>query len=237
LQINNVEIRPELELNNQQILKRNISYERELELNHLNKDFTISFSSASYVNAKGNKYRYILHGYDKQWHTGNEHSAVYTNLRSGRYSFEVFAANNDGIWSKESAIIDIRILPAPLLSNFAFLIYFVTFIIVTYFVRGFIVARIQLRNELLIEKVKRDKEEKFHQERVRFYTNISHELRTPLTLIMGPVKDLLRKDKPNTEPARLHQLKENNSQRLLSLVNQLLDFRKSIHQTMKLKVT
>ncbi len=90
---------------------------------------------------------------------------------------------------------------------------------------------------MLVEKVKRDKEEKFNQERLRFYTNISHELRTPLTLIMGPTKELISSDKPNSENARLHQLILNNSQRLLSLVNQLLDFRKSLHQGMKLKVT
>lgn len=236
LRINNTEIHPGVKLNNQQILDKNISYEKELVLNHLNKDFTISFTSVSYLNSKENQFKYILHGYDEHWHMSNAHEARYADLTPGRYTFEVFGSNNDGKWSEASAKINIRILPAPLLSTFAFIIYFLCLIIGVYFVRRFIIARIRLRHELLIEKVKRDKEEKFNQERLRFFTNISHELRTPLTLIMGPIKDLLESEKPKNEVVRLHQLILNNSQRLLSLVNQLLDFRKSLHQNMKLKV-
>lgn len=235
--INNTEIHSNTKLNDQHILSKNISFEKEIELNHRNKDFTISFSSASYLNTKENKYRYRLHGYDNNWQIGNVGSAHYTNLRPGNYQFEVFASNNDGLWSEGSAMLRIRIKPAPLLSFAAFVFYFLAFVILVYFARRTIIARIQLRRELLVEKVKRDKEEKFNQERLRFYTNISHELRTPLTLIMGPTKELIASDKPNSKNLRLHQLVLNNSQRLLSLVTQLLDFRKSLHQGMKLKVT
>lgn len=236
LQINNIEIHPGTKLNNQQILERSISYEKKIVLNHLNKDFTISFTSDSYRNAKENKFRFKLHGYDEEWNESKAHSAKYTNLSPGNYTFEVFGANNDGLWSNESASIEIRILPAPLLSTFAFILYFIILCVSAFFLRRILVARIRLKRELLIEKVKRDKEEKFNKERLQFYTNISHELRTPLTLIMGPAKELIAGDKPNSTNAKLHQLILNNSQRLLSLVNQLLDFRKSLYQGMKLKV-
>lgn len=235
--INNTEVHTGALLNRQKILEKNITFTKAITLDNQNKDFTINFSTSSYLNTKANRYRYILHGYDYEWHIGNRRSASYTNLRAGKYTFEVYAANNDGLWSENSAALDIRIKPKPLLSPLAILIYILSFAILIYFSRQIFIARIKLRRELMVEKVMREKVEKFNQERLRFYTNISHELRTPLTLILGPTKDLISKDKPNSESSRLHQLVLNNSQRLLSLVNQLLDFRKSLHQGMKLKVT
>ena len=237
LRINNTDVHPGVLLNKQKILNKSISYTDEIKLNYLNTDFTIAFASSSYLNSSGNQFKYMLHGYDDEWHIGTEQSIAYSNLRVGRYTFEVFSANNDNIWSDDSARLDIRILPNPLLSGIAIILYILAFVVTFYFTQRAIVTRIRLRRELLIEKVKRDKEENFHQERLRFYTNISHELRTPLTLIMGPVKELINRDEKGTENAKLHQLILNNSQRLLSLVNQLLDFRKSLHHGMQLKVT
>jgi signal transduction histidine kinase/ligand-binding sensor domain-containing protein/DNA-binding response OmpR family regulator len=237
LVINNTEIHSGSSLNKQKILDKNITFSKSIVLENQNKDFTISFTSTSYLNTKANKYRYILHGYEQNWHIGNNRSANYTNIRPGKYTFEVFSANNDGLWSKDSAQLQIQIKPIPLLSYWAITLYTLVSILFVYFLRRIILIRLKLRRELLIEKVKRDKEEKFHQERLRFYTNISHELRTPLTLIMGPTKELISTDKSNSANAKLHQLILNNSQRLLSLVNQLLDFRKSLHQGMQLKVT
>ena len=235
--INNTEIHAGEELNKQVILESNIDYQEKIILNNRNRDFTLSFTSTSFLNSKKNNYRYILHGYDNDWHIGNEKSVHYTNLNPGKYTFEVFSANNDGLWSKIPAKLEIRIKPSPFFSFWAILIYFILAFFSAFQIRKIINARIQLKRELLIEKVKRDNEEKFNQERLRFYTNISHELRTPLTLIMGPVKQLISEEKKDSAGSRLHQLILNNSQRLLSLVNQLLDYRKSIHEGMKLKVT
>jgi signal transduction histidine kinase/ligand-binding sensor domain-containing protein/DNA-binding response OmpR family regulator len=237
LVINNAEVHAGLELNGQLILEKNIGYQKRIVLNHQNKDFTLSFASASYLNSSENKYRYKLQGYDNDWHTGSEKLAHYTNLSPGKYTFEVFSANNDGVWSKAPAKLQISVKPPPFLSFWAVIFYIVVVTVSAFQIRRVVNARIQLRRELLIERVKRDNEEKFHQERLRFYTNISHELRTPLTLIMGPIKQLISEEKQNLANSRLHRLILNNSQRLLSLVNQLLDFRKSVYQGMKLKAT
>jgi signal transduction histidine kinase/ligand-binding sensor domain-containing protein/DNA-binding response OmpR family regulator len=235
--VNNSEIHAGIELNKQVILDSGIEFQDKISLNNRNKDFTISFVSGSYLNNKENKYRYMLHGYDKEWRIGSERSAHYTNLNPGNYIFEVYGINNDGIPSAEPAKLFIRIKPSPFLSFWAILAYILITAVVAYETRRIILARIQLRRELLIERIKRDKEEKFNQERLRFYTNISHELRTPLTLIMGPIKQLISEEKEGTKNSRLHQLILNNSQRLLTLVNQLLDFRKSLFEGMKLKAT
>lgn len=235
--INNTEVFAGMKLKNQIILDKNIGYSKEIVLNHKNKDFTLSFTSTSYLNSKGNKYRYILHGYENEWHFGKEKSAHYTNLDPGKYTFEVFSANNNGYWCKTPAKLTIRVKPAPILSFWAILFYVVIASVSGYEIRKIILARLQLKQELLIERVKRDKEEKFNQERLRFYTNISHELRTPLTLIMGPIKQLIGSENGETPHLKLYQLILNNSQRLLSLVNQLLDFRKSVYEGTKLKAT
>jgi len=235
LVINNSEVHAGMEINKQVILESNIEFQKKIVLSNRNTDFTLSFTSTSFLNNKENKYRYILHGYDKEWFEGNAKSSHYTNLDPGKYTFEVTSSNSDGYWSESSAKLEIRIKPSPFLSFWAILIYVFLLIIVVYQIRKIVNARMQLKRELLIERVKREKEEKFVQERLRFYTNISHELRTPLTLILGPVKQLIGSEKEGSVQARLHQLILNNSQRLLALVNQLLDFRKSIHEGMKLK--
>jgi signal transduction histidine kinase/ligand-binding sensor domain-containing protein/DNA-binding response OmpR family regulator len=237
LVINNTEVHAGIELNKQVILDSNIEFQNKIILNNRNKDFTLTFTSTSYLNSKENKYRYILHGYDSDWQNGNEKSAHYANLNPGKYIFEVFSANNDGFWSNSSAKLEIRIKPSPFLSILAIFIYVLITFLSVFQIRKIISARILLKRELLIERVKREKEEKFNQERLLFYTNISHELRTPLTLILGPVKQLIGEEKEGSRSSRLHQLILNNSQRLVTLVNQLLDFRKSIHEGMKLKAT
>ncbi|GAB1451744.1 two-component regulator propeller domain-containing protein [Draconibacterium sp.] len=237
LVINNSEIQAGMEMNKQVILESNIQFQENIKLNNRNKDFSLSFTSTSYLNSKENKYRYLLHGYDKEWHVGNEKTAHYTNLNPGKYTFEVYAANNDGLWSESPARLEIRIKPSPFFSLWAILAYILIASVSVFQIRNIIKARIQLRQELLIERVKREKEEKFNQERLRFYTNISHELRTPLTLIMGPIKQLIGGERNSATISKLNHLILNNSQRLLSLVNQLLDFRKSVYEGMKLKAT
>ncbi len=237
LVINNSKIEAGMEMNKQVILDSNIEFKNHIKLNNRNKDFSLSFTSTSYLNSKENKYRYILRGYDKEWSVGNEKTAHYTNLNPGKYTFEVYAANNDGLWSENPALLEIRIKPSPFFSFGAILIYVFIVAFSAFQIRKIVNARIQLRHELLIERVKREKEEKFNQERLRFYTNISHELRTPLTLIMGPIKQLIGGEKNNSTITKLNYLILNNSQRLLSLVNQLLDFRKSVYEGMKLKAT
>ena len=235
--INNTKVKPGKEINGQIVLKKNLNYQDQLVLNHKNKEFSISFTSTSYLNQKRNEYKYKLHGYNQDWIIGNDNSITFENIRPGKYTFEVFSANNDGYWSQVSSKLAIRIKPSPFLSIWAILGYLVVIIAITFQSIKMVKARILLRRQLLVEKVKREKEEKFHKERLKFYTNISHELRTPLTLIIGPIKQIMANEIKTDKNAGLNKLILNNSQRMLTLVNQLLDFRKSLHQGMKLKTS
>lgn len=111
--------------------------------------------------------------------------------------------------------------------------------IIIYFVRREVKNRIQLKQELVTEKVNRERDIKLNNEKLRFFTNISHELRTPLTLILGPVKQLIEESKAYSSDYQKsrYNLIHQNASRLLNLVNQVLDFRKAQTGELKLKVS
>lgn len=237
LMINNTVIAAGDSINNQVVLEKNISYQTDLTLSYENRNFTLTFSNGALRVSRNIKYRYKLHGYDKDWIIGQTRSVQYIGLKSGKYVFEIFCTNSYGVWSKESLVLPIRIKPSPFLTFWAFCIYLTLFLIVAYLINRVYVIRGRLKRELVVEKVKREKEEAFHQERLRFYTNISHELRTPLTLIIGPVEKMIDNEIGGSEKSKMLGLVYDNSKRLLALLNQLLDFRKSLFEGVKLGVT
>ncbi|MEM9143934.1 MAG: two-component regulator propeller domain-containing protein, partial [Bacteroidota bacterium] len=168
-------------INGQKILETDINYSRELELSNANKNFSLTFSSPSYINELQNQYSYTLEGFDEVWNTvgPGKRTVQYTNLFFGEYVFKVKAKNAYGVWSDVSSY-RIRILPPFWLSYQAGLAFLALTLILIYLVRRQLKDRIRLRNQLLMEKVKREHDEKLNEEKLRFFTNISHELRTPL---------------------------------------------------------
>jgi signal transduction histidine kinase/DNA-binding response OmpR family regulator len=180
----------------------------------------------------------MLEGFDKNWISTNSNSRTvqYTNLYPGNYIFKIKASNSDGHWSKESSY-KIKILPPFWLTPIALLLFLVLLFFIFYFVRKEIRSRIQLRQELLTEKVNREQDIKLNNEKLRFFTNISHELRTPLTLILGPAKQLMEDDNATEYQKSRFNLIHQNASRLLNLVNQVLDFRKAQAGELKLKVS
>ncbi|MEO1011790.1 MAG: two-component regulator propeller domain-containing protein [Bacteroidota bacterium] len=227
-------------VNGQKILDKDINFSRELKLANANKNFSLTFSSPSYIDELHNQYSYTLEGFDEVWNTVDpgQRTVQYTNLFFGDYVFKVKAMNAYGIWSDVSSY-KIRILPPFWLSYEAGLAFLALVLLLVYLGRRQVKARIALRNQLLMEKLKREHDEKLNEEKLRFFTNISHELRTPLTLILGPAKQLMEK---GFETGNLfHQSKSNlilrNAERLLNLVNQVLDFRRAQSGELRLKVT
>ncbi|MBM1105619.1 response regulator [Aurantibacter crassamenti] len=240
IRIQNKEIEIGSRLNGQQILQEDINKSRLLELNNENKNFAFTFSSPSYINERFNKYSYILEGFDETWNTVDvkQRTVQYTNLFFGDYIFKVKAMNSNGVWS-ETASYDIKISPPFWLTYKAFALLLLLLAVIFYLVRRQIKIRIRLKEQLLMEKVKRERDEKLSNEKIRFFTNISHELRTPLTLILGPVKQLIEEGREtnNTFQNSKFELINRNANRLLNLVNQVLDFRKSQADELNLKVS
>lgn len=237
--IQNEEVFPEMEINGEIPLLKDLNYGKEIELTYKNRNFSIQFSAPSFANEKLNKFQYMLEGFDKHWITANSTSRIvqYTNLYPSNYVFKIRSSNSDGYWSK-TVSYKIKILPPFWLTPTSFLLFFALLFGIFYFVRKEIKNRIRLKQELLTEKVNREHDVKLNNEKLRFFTNISHELRTPLTLILGPAKQLLDESSNATdyEKSRYNLIYQNAS-RLLNLVNQVLDFRKAQSGELKLKVT
>lgn len=225
------------DVNGQVILTQDINTIKTIELYYWNRNFSFTFSCPSYVKENYNQFMYKLEGFDKEWNTVgvDQRNIQYTNLFFGRYTFKLKARNSHGYWSEE-ATYNINILPPVWLSWKAYLIYIIFLISVYLLSKNITRRQIKLKHQLTLERVKREKDEKLNTEKLRFFTNISHELRTPLTLILGPAKQILAHSKDKDITTNTHLIL-NNATRLLALVNQILDFRKSQEGSLQLKVT
>ncbi len=189
--------------------------------------FKIEFVADNFLLSEKNRFKYRLLGiYDEWIDNGNLGSAVFTNIPYGEYIFEVKAANNDGIWNDEPARLHIIISTPWWRTNLAYLCYFLVSALMLFLIYKVISERQQLKKNVLFEKFRRTQEENLHEMKLKFFTNISHEFRTPLTLITGPLKNILKAG--NLNPVQIKNLDviQRNSNRLLGLINQIMDLRK-----------
>ncbi len=200
--------------------------------------FSIEFVAQNYLNPQKNQFRYRLKGFDPNWvDAGSQNKATYTNISPGEYIFEVVACNNDMVWNVDPAKLIIQIPRPLLLSRLAMVIYLFLIIMLGILVRAIILYRTKLEHQIEIERLKRLEEEKSHQNKLNFFTNISHELRTPLTLITGPVESLMKF--PGLDQVAFNQVSliRRNAGRLLKLINQLLEFRQIEENRTELNVS
>ena len=204
-------------------LKQSITCTDHLDLNQKHHSFSFKFSSTSYCDPSKNKFEYKLEPFEKDWqHThGSSNMANYTNLPSGEYIFHVRTSNGEGIWSKEKCI-SVTIHPYWWLSWPMKVLYLFLLIgIIAHFILRY---RNKKREEMRIFRMEKDKE--VYESKMRFFTCMVHEIRTPLTLILGPLNNAMKKEKEVKEVLPDLQIIERNGKRLLTLVNQLMDFRK-----------
>ncbi|WP_147678043.1 hybrid sensor histidine kinase/response regulator transcription factor [Algibacter pacificus] len=218
------------------VINTDINFSKQAQLSYNNRNFTVKFSIPSYVNQRQNTFYYKLEGLDKQWNkTGSGSRAIqYANLPPGNYNLKLKATNNNGYESEVSSY-SIKVLPPFWLTPLFFIFILILIIIAVYFLNNQLKNRRLLKEELLFERVKRERDEKLNNEKLRFFTNISHELRTPLTLILGPAKQLINNQKDGYTLSRANLVYQ-NANRLLRLVNQILDFRRAETGELNLKV-
>jgi len=238
--VQNKELYDGIEINNQVFLNSNLNFKKEINLEYKNRNFSLQFSNPSYSNQRQNKFEYKLEGFDEDWVAVNStsRSVQYTNLYPDEYVFKVRASNSIGYWSDEVAY-KINILSPFWLTYKALFLFLAVSSVLIYVVYKTIKERIRLRQELLTEKLKQERNEKLNNEKLRFFTNVSHELRTPLTLILGPAKDLIQQaiESRNQHLESKSRLIHQNANRLLNLVNQVLEFRKAQTDGLDLKVS
>lgn len=222
--------------NDRIVLSKSIEFSEKIALNYNENAFSIDYTALDFQNSSGNTYKYRMNGLEEDWNSvGQKRSVTYTNLKPGTYTFQVKAANNDGIWNEEGAKLHIEILPPFWATWQAFLFYAFVFAGLLLLYRHFISRQNELKNKLELSRMAREKEVEMAELKSRFFTNITHELRTPLTLISGPVGEIMDKEKLSGKLKDYMLTIHQNTQRLLNLVNQLLDFRKAETGNMQLE--
>lgn len=208
-------------------LSRKIQQTEKLVLNYNQTNLSIGYTALNYIYPEQNQYAYRMEGIDPEWnYVGNRREAFYSNLEPGRYHFRVIASNNDGVWNREGKTLEIEVVPPYWQRWWAYLLYLCAIGVIIWKFADWRHRKHHLENQLRFRQLEQEKQEEINQERSRFFTHITHEFRTPLTLIMNPADDLLEKTDLTPEIRGIAQLIRKNTQRLLSLVNNLMDIQK-----------
>lgn len=224
LELFNKPVRPDDETG---ILSKNISETESITLKSWQTAFTIEFVVSNYISGQHNTFAYKLEGYDKEWYYLTDKRTVsYSNLPQGTYHFLVKAANSDGKWNTTPTMLEIIVLPVWYKTWWAVILFLATFIGFITFVFRFFWMRKSMEAKLEIERRDKEHQEEINQMKMRFFINISHELRTPLTLILAPLQEIINKISDRWTRNQLEYI-QRNANRLLHLVNQLMDYRRA----------
>ena len=235
LYINNNLIRPE---NKGSILKESISTQKKIVLKHNQTNIMIEYCALNYIFNNKNQYAYKLEGFDTEWNkVGSRRTAYYTNIPAGTYHFQVKGSNNDGIWNEKGTTLEIVVLPPLWKTWWAYLLYSAVAIALIAFIIRYFTEKKRLQNNIRLKQMEAEVHEEYYQERNRLFTNFSHELRTPLTLIIAPLEEFVKRTDLANDIHYKAKLMLRNAQRLLRIVNNLMDLQKNESGTMKLRVS
>jgi signal transduction histidine kinase/ligand-binding sensor domain-containing protein/DNA-binding response OmpR family regulator len=219
------------------LIKKHISEIKEITLPYDQSVFSFEFAALDYHNPKKNKYAYKMEGVDPDWvfTDASRRFATYTNLDPEEYVFKVKGSNNDGIWNEEGTSVKVIILPPWWRTNWAYTIYIIFFGLIVFGFLRFQTNRLKMKQQMEMEHFAAEKLREVDKLKSHFFANISHEFRTPLTLIKGPVKQMLGNETKG-DIKEQYKMILRNSDRLLGLINQILDLSKMESGEIKLKV-
>lgn len=188
---------------------------------------TFTFIAHDFINNENCEYSYRLLNLSDEWiNNGNNPNIVFTKLLPGKYLLEVKCTNGDKEWSNNIYTVNIDVAYPWWLSTWAFIVYIILVIIITYVAQAVIRNRIRLSRQVLLEHIEKQHQQKIHESRLNFFTNVAHEFFTPLTLIYGPAQFLLEKADLDNSTKHYIQIIKNNSDRMQKLINELMEFRK-----------
>lgn len=200
----------------------------ELKLKPDERNVSFQFAALDYINPSSISYAYRLKGLEEKWNeVENSRTASYINLPPGNYELQIRSTNSDGVWTDNVRKLSVIVIPTFWETYWAVLVYIILFILFTATIVYIILYIYKLRHQIYMEQ-------QLANIKLRFFTDISHELRTPLTLITSPVGEVLEHEPLTPSARKLLTVVHNNTERMLRLVNQILDFRKIENKKMKL---
>lgn len=232
-QLNNNLSKPNIVFSNLQLFNKNVSVgtedsplqfdineTKELVLKHNQNFISIEYAAIDFVDPENILYACKLDGFDKEWnYVQKRRIANYTNLPKGKYTFRVKSTNSEGAWTENERTLSIEVLPSFWETIWAYILYLLILGGIIYGTVQILFTIYRLRGNVELEKRMSDM-------KMRFFTDISHEIRTPLTMVTAPVDHLLNDEKtPDSVKKHLKTISQNTN-RILRLVNQILDFRK-----------
>jgi signal transduction histidine kinase/DNA-binding response OmpR family regulator len=211
----------------------NVSDLKKADLNFKQNTLKFEFAALNYTHPELNKYRYFMKGIDRDTvSAGPGTSPEYKQMRPGHYKFWVSGSNNDNIWNRSGASMEIRIHPPWYRSTLSYLVYLIALVsTIALFIRirTYNLQKEKMRLEGVVKARTEELEMKNRQlaeidrAKTHFFTDISHEIRTPLSLILGPLETIGGEEKLSRKLRGMVELMKRNAQRLMQLVNQLLD--------------
>ena len=220
------------------IFNVDLNIHKKIVLNHNQASFKISFVSLSFQAQDKNQYAYFMENLNSRWvEIGNQRQVSYINLAPGEYGFKVKGSNNDEKWNPKEAYLKIIILPPWWKTKTAYFMYFLVIMLAIYGIFKYYLNIVHLHQRIKLEEFQNEKDKEIYTAKFNFFTNIAHEIRTPVSLIRAPLDSILASKDGNSETRENLSVISKNTERLINLVNQLLDFRKIERDTYSLSVS
>ncbi|KXX69102.1 ATP-binding protein [Flammeovirga sp. SJP92] len=227
IQINHEELVYQNELNGRVLLDSQAREKKSYQLHPNEKDISIEFIGVSPSEVLKMEYAYKMEGYDDHWIKVSEGNsfAYYSNLSSGKYTFKVKGRLHNGPWSDvQETYFEIA---KPWWQRwYSILMFICLFIIVITLINISYIHQHKLKTKLVFAQNQREKDEELIEQKLEFFTNVGHDLRTPLTLMQGPLDEVVQNKSIAPEIREKISLSYNQTNKLLRLVNELMDFRK-----------
>ena len=224
LQINNKDV---LIKDDASPLKKAIIYTKELVLPYDKANVNFDIAALSYIIPERNEYQYKMEGLDKTWISlKNNRKIFYTKLPPGKYTFKVKGSNSEGRWNNKVTQLSIIITPPYWATTWAYLLYTIIITGIVFIIFWYYHLALTEKNRHKIDVLEINKEREIYNAKIEFFTNVAHEIRTPLTLIKMPLDKLISKQSDDPDTQESLNMMRKNTNRLIDLTNQLLDFRK-----------
>ena len=217
-------------------LEKNIVFTKQLSLAHSQNTFSLHVAPLDYANSLGLEIEYMLEGFDDDWQPlRSDHIIAYSNIPSGSYKLRVRMKDYHNKWGKNELEMKIEVRPHMLLSVWAKFLYLMILCFMVWRAVKYANKRSMQKRQKAIEKFEHEKEQELYESKIHFFTNVAHEIRTPLTLIKAPLENIISSGCiSNAEVKEDLDIMEKNTNRLSNLINQLLDFRKTERDGLRL---